>query len=156
MVFREKYSGVGLFMLRSLKLNAPGPKLLVADRLELPRLYMSLQFHGMREGGCMAAKGEEASMMAANCNTAPTIVSGPDCNIYGEVVYGRYSNVLTTEECNRYKPINYERCVGKSAGQEQEMQCQGTFDVSCSYIECQAGWRYGRSYILLLNQRLRH
>lgn len=119
-VFREKYSGVGLFMLRSLKLNAPGPKLLVADRLELPRLYMSLQFHGMREGGCIAAKGEEASMMAANCNTAPTVVSGPDCNKYGEV-YGRYSNVLTTEECNRYKPINYERCVGKM--QDRSKRC---------------------------------
>lgn len=36
------------------------------------------------------------------------------------------------------------------------MQCQGTFDVSYSYIECQAGRWYGRSYILLLNQRLRH
>lgn len=44
----------------------------------------------------------------------------------------------------------------KNAGQQQEMQCQGTFDVSCSYIQCQAEWWYGRSYILLLNQRLRH
>lgn len=114
MVFREKYSGAGLFMLKSLKLNAPGPKLFVADRLELVRLlYMSLQFHGMREGGCMAANGEEASMMAAivieirlpqTCRL--------NCNKYRRV-YGRYSNVQTTEECNRYKPINYERCVGK-------------------------------------------
>jgi hypothetical protein len=64
MVFREKYSGAGLFMLKSLKLNAPGPKLFEADRLELPReLYMSLQFHGMREGGCIAASGDEASMV---------------------------------------------------------------------------------------------
>lgn len=76
MVFKEKYSGAGLFMLRSLKLNAPGPKLFDADRLELLReLYISLQCHGMREGGCMAAKGDEASIVAANCNTAPTNVS---------------------------------------------------------------------------------
>lgn len=65
-VFKEKYSGAGFFMLKSLKLNAPGPKVLDPDRRELPReLYMSLQFHGRREGGCMAANGDEASMTAA-------------------------------------------------------------------------------------------
>lgn len=114
MVFREKYSGAGLFMLRSLKLNAPGPKLFVADRLELLRpLYMSLQFHGMREGGCMAAKGEEASMMAAIVIVIRLPQTcRPNCNRY-RGVYGRYSNAQTTEKCNRYKPINYGRCVEK-------------------------------------------
>lgn len=120
-VFKEKYSGAGLFMLKSLKLNAPGPKLFVADRLELLReLYMSLQFHGMREGGCMAASGEEASMVAAIVTRLPQTYR-PNCNKYRQVVYGRYSNVLKTEECNRYKPINYERCVGKM--QDKSKRC---------------------------------
>lgn len=107
-------------MLKSLKLNAPGPKLFEADRLELLReLYISLQFHGMREGGCMAAKGEEASIVAAIVTRLPQRCR-LNCNRYGEV-YGRYLNVQTTEECNRYKPINYERCVGKM--QDRSKRC---------------------------------
>jgi hypothetical protein len=35
-VFKEKYSGVDFFILRSLKLKAPGPKAFGPDKWELP------------------------------------------------------------------------------------------------------------------------
>jgi hypothetical protein len=83
-------------MLKSLKLNAPGPKAFAPDRWELLReLYMSLQFHAMREGGCMAANGDEASMTVAIVTRLPPTCR-PDCNMYIDVNM-RYSKGLTLE-----------------------------------------------------------
>ena len=52
-------------MLRSRKLKAPGPNALVADRFDcgcdVYRLFRPQV--GMKEGGCMAAKGDDASII---------------------------------------------------------------------------------------------
>jgi hypothetical protein len=61
---RLKYSGPDFFILRSRKLKEVGPN--VPDP-QFPReLNMSLRPHGMNEVGCMAASGEEASILG-NC-----------------------------------------------------------------------------------------
>lgn len=52
-------------MLRSRKLKAPGPKVVDPPKCECGcEVYISLRPHpDMKEGACMAANGEEASIM---------------------------------------------------------------------------------------------
>jgi hypothetical protein len=51
-------------MLRSRKLNAPGPNALAADKCKCGcEVYISFRPQvGIKEGGCMAAKGDDASI----------------------------------------------------------------------------------------------
>jgi hypothetical protein len=71
--FNEKYSlfGFCFCILRSLKLKEPGPKPFETERCVFLSLGAKacLQFHGMKDGGCIAARGEEActSMLARQC-----------------------------------------------------------------------------------------
>ena len=67
-------------MLRSRKLNAPGPNALLADRCECGcEVYISFRPQvGMKEGGCMAASGDDASIIVFDGiikRTAPWLCS---------------------------------------------------------------------------------
>ena len=71
---------------------------------------MSLQFHDIIEGGCIAARGDEASMVAAIVTQLPQ-TCWPEYNIY---IYMCYSNGLMAKDAivTSQLTINYSHSVG--------------------------------------------
>jgi hypothetical protein len=61
-------------MLKSRKLNAPGPNALAADRCECGcDVYILFRPQvGMKEGGCIAASGDDASIIVLENKVAVT------------------------------------------------------------------------------------